>query len=84
MIRWPSDGATRDSCGRDATFQYTEGGSLVTSTNLASGNSDPRGATSNADGDTLWCSGPPTFGSEQIGAKCCAGPPIFGFADLLS
>ena len=38
----------------DDTFQYQADGSLVTNTDLAAGNTDPRGATSNAAGTTVW------------------------------
>jgi hypothetical protein len=38
----------------DATFTYTDGGSSTGSSDLVHENSDPRGAASNAAGDTLW------------------------------
>jgi len=40
--------------GADDTFQYQADGTLVTNTDLAVGNTDPRGTTSNAAGTTVW------------------------------
>jgi len=38
----------------DDTYQYEVGGMLLANVDLAPGNSDPRGATANADGTHIW------------------------------